>query len=44
MAGDEDDRNLDARVSQLPLKIQTVDSRKSHIQNKATRPIRPFAA
>src|SRR2546427_10269816 len=44
MPGDEDDRNLDARVSQLALKVQTVDSRKSYVQNKATWSVRPLAA
>src|SRR5260370_9003733 len=43
MPGDEDDRNPDARVSQLALKIQTVDSRKPHVQNQATWPICPLA-
>src|SRR5713226_5154110 len=44
MPGDEDDGNLDARISQLALKVQTVDSRKSHVENKATWPVRPLAA
>src|SRR6266849_7731385 len=44
MPGDEDDGNLDARVSQLALKVQPVDSGKSHVQTKATWPVRPLAA
>ena len=40
MTSDEDDGNADAGISQLPLKIQTVDSRKSHVENKTTWPIR----
>src|SRR6266478_5802653 len=44
MTGDEDDGNPDARVGQLALKVQSVDSRKSHVQNQATWPIRPLAA
>ena len=44
MTGDEDDGNLDTRVSQLTLKVQTVDSGKSHVQDQATWPIRPLAS
>src|SRR5258708_6940896 len=44
VTGDEDDGNLDARVSQLALKFKTIDSRKSHVQDKAAWPIRPLAA
>jgi hypothetical protein len=44
MTSDEDDGNPDARVNQLVLKVQTVDSRKSYIQNQATRTVRPLAA
>src|SRR6202158_3646295 len=44
MTRDEDDGNPDARVSQLALKVQTVDSRKSHVQHEATWRVRPFAA
>src|SRR6266550_4284797 len=44
MTGDEDDGNVDVRVSQLTLKVQTVDSRKPHIQDEATWSVRPFAA
>src|SRR6266851_3856273 len=44
MTGDEDNGNADARVSQLALKVQTIDTRKSHVQNKATWPIRSVAA
>src|SRR6266849_6272501 len=44
MTGNEDDGNLDARVNQLALKVQAADSRKAHVQNKATWPIRPLAA
>src|SRR5467141_3409815 len=44
MTGNEDDGNLDARVSQLALKVQAADSRKAHVQNKATWPIRPLVA
>src|SRR5271156_131305 len=40
MTSDEDDGNADAGISQLPLKIQTIDSRKSHVENKTTRPVR----
>ncbi len=44
MTGDEDDGNENVRVSQLPLKVQTVDSRKSHIQDEAAWSVRSFAA
>jgi hypothetical protein len=44
MTGDEDDGDLDARISQLALKVQTVDSRKAHVQNKAAWPVRPLSA
>src|ERR1700740_533650 len=44
MTGDEDDGNVNARVRQLALKVQTVHSRKSHVQDKATWPVRPVAA
>src|ERR1700730_8662294 len=44
MTGDEDDGNPYARVGQLALKIQTVDTRKSHVQNEATWSIRSLAA
>src|SRR5271156_1353319 len=44
MAGDKDDGDPDSGVSQLALKIQTVDSRKSHVQDKETGPVGPFAA
>src|SRR5271169_1629065 len=39
MTGDEDDGNLDARVGQLPLKVQAAHALKSHIQDKATWPL-----
>src|SRR5882672_1260915 len=44
MTGNENDRNSDARVSQLPLKVETIDSRKAYVQNKAARAVRPLAA
>src|ERR1700682_1527537 len=44
MTGDKDDRNLEAGVSQLALKIKTVDAGKSHVQNQATWSIRPRVA
>src|SRR5216684_3853860 len=34
VTGDEDDGDLDARVSQLALKVQAVDARKAHIHNE----------
>ena len=40
MASNEDDGNAYAGVCQLSLKLQAADSRKGHIQNKTTRPIR----
>jgi hypothetical protein len=40
MTSYEDDGNADAGISQLPLKIQSVDSRKPHVKNKTTWPIR----
>src|SRR2546427_5252854 len=43
MTGDKDDRNPDARVNQLVLKVQTVHSRESYVQNQATRSVRPLA-
>src|ERR1700682_4149812 len=42
--GDEDDRNAQAGVSQLALKIQTVNSRKSYVQNQAAWTVGPLAA
>src|SRR4029077_13933648 len=42
--GDEDDGNLDTRITQLALKFQAIDARKAHVQNKATWPIRSLAA
>src|SRR4029077_5066880 len=36
MGGNKNYWNPNARVDQLVLKVQTVDSRKSHIQNQAT--------
>ena len=43
MTGDEDDGNPDARVSQLLLKVQTVDSRNAHVENQATWAVRSLA-
>ena len=43
MTGDEDDGNPDSSVSQLLLKVQTIDSRKSHVENNATGAVRPLA-
>ena len=40
MPRDEDDGNADAGISQLPLKIQTIDPGKSDVENKTTWPIR----
>src|SRR5258708_34229200 len=44
MASNEDDRNPDARIRQLALKLQAVNARKSHIQNETTWFVRPLAA
>src|ERR1700751_6123818 len=44
MTGDEDDGNVNARVRQLALKVQTVHSRKSDVQDEATWPVRAVAA
>ena len=44
MTGNEDDGDLDARVSQLVLKVETADARKAYVQNQATRPIWSLAA
>ena len=44
MTGDENNGNMDARVDQFPLKIQTADSGKPHIEDQATWPVRPLAA
>src|ERR1700676_3006753 len=38
VTGDEDDRNLYPGVTQLPLKVQTVDARQAHVENKAAWP------
>src|ERR1700733_4493490 len=40
MTGNEDDWNMNTRVSQLALEVQAVHSRKSHVQNKATGRVR----
>src|ERR1700752_294290 len=44
MTGDEDDGNVNARVRQLALKVQTVHSRKSRVQDKTTWRLRAVAA
>ncbi len=44
MTGDKDNGDLDSRISQLTLKVQTVDTGKVHIQNKATRPFGSLVA
>src|SRR5271167_4172540 len=44
MTSDEDDGNLHARVSQFMLKVETVDSGKTYVQNQATGHIRAVAA
>src|ERR1700745_1855009 len=44
MTGGEDDGNVNARVRQLALKVQTVHSRKSHVQDKTTWRVRAVAA
>jgi hypothetical protein len=43
MPGYEDDRDLDTRVSQLALKVQTVYSWKPDVQDEATWPTRSLA-
>jgi hypothetical protein len=43
MAGDEDDWDVDTGVSQLALKVETVYSRQSDIQDQATWSFRSFA-
>ena len=43
MTSNKDDRNPDSRLRQLALKVQTVNSWKSHVQNQATWPVRPLA-
>src|SRR5258708_2134719 len=37
VTGDKDNGDLDSRISQLALKVQAVDARKAHVQNKAAR-------
>jgi hypothetical protein len=44
VTGDEDDGDSDARVSQLALQVETVDSGKAHVQDKAARPVRWLVA
>src|ERR1700680_3988088 len=44
MASNKNDGNPNTGVNQLALKIETADSRKSHVQNQATWPIRALAA
>src|SRR5882672_1107733 len=44
MTGDKNNRNSDAGINQLMLKVQTVDSGKSHVQNQATWRIRALTA
>jgi hypothetical protein len=44
VTGDKNDRNLDPRVSQSALKVQTADSRKSHVQDKAAWTVGPLAS
>src|SRR5580700_9090932 len=44
MARDEDYGNRNTRVGQLALKIQAINSRKSHVQNQATWSVRWLAA
>ena len=43
MTGDENDGDPEARVSQLALKLEAVDSRKSHVQHKTAWAVRPLA-
>ena len=40
MAGNEDDGNVHSSFCQLSLKLQAADSRKGHVQDKTTWPIR----
>src|ERR1022692_4773754 len=40
VSGNEDDWNAHASFFQLSLKLQAIDSRERHVQNKATRRIR----
>src|SRR3981189_1838677 len=44
MTGDKDDRYPNSRVRQFALKVQTVDSWESHVQNQATWTVRTLAA
>src|SRR6266404_1891028 len=43
MTSNKDDRNPDSGLRQVALKVQTVNSWKSHVQNQATWPVRPLA-
>src|SRR5467141_2612690 len=44
VTGDEDDGDSDARVSQLALQVETVNSGKAHVQDKAAWPFRWLVA
>jgi hypothetical protein len=44
MTGNKDDRDLDTRVSQLALKVQSIDAGKVYIQNQATWAFRSLVA
>src|SRR6266478_3729843 len=43
MTSNKDDRNPDSGLRQVALKVQTVNSWKSHVQNQATWRVRPLA-
>jgi len=44
MTGDENDGDLNARVSQLTLQVEAVNARKAHVQDQTAWPLRWLAA
>src|SRR6266446_7988902 len=44
VTGDENDGHLDSGVTQLALKVQTIDARKTHVQDKAAWSVRLLVA
>jgi hypothetical protein len=42
--GDKYDRSVDSGVSQEALEVQAIDTRKSYVEDEATRPFRPLAS
>ena len=44
MTGEEDDRQRGVRVRQLPLEVETAESRQPHVEDQAARHVPPGRA